>query len=71
MFNDWNRAMKELRYVNAINMYGPKVGRIARKLRVTDQAYRAWIVDATYRWPIWEDDRGGLHVGFNPVVDGE
>jgi hypothetical protein len=63
MFNDWNAAMRELRYVNAINMYGPSPTRIATRLRINAGTYRAWLVGATYRWPIYEDDQGGLHIG--------
>jgi len=63
MFNDWNRAMKELKYVNAINKYGPRVPRIARSLKISESVFRSWLVDATYRWAIWEDDRGGIYFG--------
>lgn len=63
MFTDWNKAMRELRRVNAIAQYGPRVGTIARRLGMKDGDYRNWLVDATYRWPIYEDDRGGVYLG--------
>jgi hypothetical protein len=66
LFHDWARAMREMRYLNAIAMYGPRVGTIARRLGVRDVTYRSWLVHATYRWPIYEDDTGGVYIGGGP-----
>jgi hypothetical protein len=63
MFDDWRQAMREVHYLNAINRFGPQVNRIARNLRVKQQIYYGWLTSATYRWPIYEDDRSGVYLG--------
>jgi hypothetical protein len=63
MFTDWRQSIRELRYLNAINQYGPRVSDISRGLGIKYNHYLNWLVDATHRWPIYEDDRGGIYFG--------
>ena len=60
--NDFNRYLKDLRIVNAFCRCS-SVNQAARHLRMKPQALRNWLTDGTYRWPLYEDDRGRIYVG--------
>lgn len=70
MFNDWNRAMQELRYVNAIPKHGPRIRDITKALGIPNLHFHSWLTYATYRWPIYEDDKGGVYIGEHRSLTG-
>ena len=60
---DYNKYLRDLRILNSFRTE-PSIDRTAKRVGMSPQQVRNWLVDATYRYPIYEDDDGKIYVAW-------